>query len=110
MLFRSPKGTPTRQQFEALFAEGGMAPPASILESGSILLMREMLGMSDHLGCISRQQARAEIEKGLVAALDFATHLPARPIGLTLRGNWEPTGAQRLLLDLLRGAVPAEAD
>ncbi len=104
-----PKGTPTRQQFEALFAEAGMAVPASILESGSILLMREMLGMSDHLGCISRPQARAEIEKGLVAALDFPTHLPARPIGLTLRRNWEPTGAQRLLLDLLRGAVPAEA-
>ncbi|MBI1415706.1 MAG: LysR family transcriptional regulator [Limimaricola sp.] len=99
-------GTPTRVQFDALFAEGGIVPPASILECGSILLMREMLGMSDHLGCISRQQANAEIGKGLVRALDFATRLPARPIGLTLRTNWEPTAAQRLLLDLLQAAVP----
>ncbi len=105
-----PKGTPTRQQFDALFANAGVAAPESILESGSILLMREILGMSDHLGCISRQQAKAEIEKDLVTALDFPTHLPARPIGLTLRSNWEPTAAQRLLLDLLRGAAPTTAD
>lgn len=105
-----PKGTPTRQQFDALFANAGVAAPESILESGSILLMREILGMSDHLGCISRQQAKAEIEKGLVTALDFPTHLPARPIGLTLRSNWEPTAAQRLLLDLLRAAAPTTAD
>lgn len=105
-----PKGTPTRQQFDALFANAGVAALDSILESGSILLMREILGMSDHLGCISRQQAKAEIEKGLVTALDFPTHLPARPIGLTLRSNWEPTAAQRLLLDLLRAAAPTTAD
>lgn len=103
-----PVGTPTRQQFDRLFAQTGGDAPQSIVESGSIILMREMLGQSDHLGCISRHQANAEIKNGLVTALDFSTHLPARPIGLTIRNNWEPTGAQRLLLDLLRSAAPEQ--
>jgi LysR family transcriptional regulator of gallate degradation len=102
-------GTPTRQQFDALFAQAGIAPPTSILESGSILLMREMLGLSPHLGCISRQQALAEVTKGLLTVLDFATQLPLRPIGLTLRSNWQPTAAQRQMLNLLRDAAPSLA-
>jgi LysR family transcriptional regulator of gallate degradation len=94
------RGTPTRREFDAMF---GKSPPESIIESGSIILMRELLAQTDHLGCISRLQAQAEIDKGLVVALPV--DLPGtRPIGLTLRRDFLPTRAQAELLTALRSA------
>jgi LysR family transcriptional regulator, regulator for genes of the gallate degradation pathway len=93
-------GTPTRAHFDRLFAEGP-APP-SIVESGSVILMRELLEASEHLGCISRLQARAETDRGLMAVLPFEMPGTSRPIGLTLRADWLPTRAQREFVELLQ--------
>lgn len=95
-------GTPARAQFDGLFAAAAVAPPASILECGSILLMREILAEGRLLGCISATQAAAEIREGLVVRLDLRVDLPGRPIGLTTRADWEPTAAQRQMRDLIR--------
>lgn len=102
-------GTPARGHFDAYFAPLGEAAPKSILESGSVLLMREILSLGDFLGCIAGQQAEAEIAKGLVRRLDVAAAFPGRAIGLTLRRSWTPTAAQALLLDLIREAAAAAA-
>lgn len=93
-------GTPTRGHFDRLFA-GGPAP-ASLVESGSVILMRELIEASDHLGCVSRLQARAEIARGLLAILPFDMAGTARPIGLTLRAGWVPTRAQSEFIALLQ--------
>ena len=92
-------GTPSRAHFDAWF---GAEAPQSVIEAGSILLMREILAGGRHLGCISAQQAQAEIANGLVAELDVRADWPNRPIGLTYRGNSAPTRPQERLLDLLR--------
>jgi LysR family transcriptional regulator of gallate degradation len=97
------RGAPSRDQFDAFFADLGQ--PESIIEAGSILFMRELLGESDHLGCVSSAQAQAELSKGLVSEISVDANWPARPIGLTYRANWSPTRAQKLLLDLLRDGV-----
>ena len=97
--------TPARVQFDAFFAQLGLAPPASIIEAGSVLLMREILACSDHLGCISAQQARAEVAKGLLREVPVDHIWPGRPIGLTFRAGWEPTTAQALLVQLVREAA-----
>ncbi|WP_146588632.1 LysR family transcriptional regulator [Puniceibacterium confluentis] len=97
------KGTPTRAQFDACFADG--AAPASIIETGSVLLLREILLGSDHLGCISTAQADAEISKGLLARMSVDVDWDRRPIGLTTRAGWVPTRGQALLLDLIREAA-----
>ena len=99
------EGTPAREQFDAFFAGDG--PPDSIIEAGSILLMREILGISDHLGCISSAQAQAELSKGLVSEIAVKADWPGRRIGLTCRASWAPTAAQKLLLDLLREGMEA---
>lgn len=100
-------GTPTRAHFDRLFA-GGPAP-GGIVETGSIPLMRELLDTSDHLGCVSRLQAQAETERGLLSILPFLMPGTARPIGLTLRAGWLPTRAQREFLAQLHpeGADPS---
>ena len=98
-------GSPARAQFDALFLQAGLQPPQAVIESGSALLMREMLETTDLLGCIPLAQVAAELRRGLVLRLDVAAPLPRRAIGLTCRADWEPTVAQRVMLDCLREAA-----
>ena len=99
-------GTPIRRYFESVFQNAGTPTPKSIVETGSLILMRELLDSSDHLGCTSRLQAEAEIARGLMQALPFDLAHTSRPIGVTLRKDWLPTAAQQAFLDLL----PARPD
>ncbi|WP_159952474.1 LysR family transcriptional regulator [Rhizobium sp. 18065] len=94
-------GTPIRTHFEALF-QGHLPRPTSVIESSSLILMRELLDRSDHLGFISGGQASAEIERGLMASLPFDLAHTSRPIGLTTRKGWLPTAAQAAFLDDVR--------
>ncbi|MGK6316368.1 LysR family transcriptional regulator [Neorhizobium sp. DT-125] len=94
-------GTPIRRYFDSIFAQAGNGPPESIVETGSLILMRELLDTSEHLGCTSRLQAEAEIARGLMRALPFDLSHTSRPIGVTLRKDWLPTTAQRTFLELL---------
>lgn len=89
------QGTPSRQIFDALFRG---SRPDSIVETGSMILMRELLRASGHIGFISRLQAAAEIELGLMVPLPLALPGTGRPIGLTTRRDWMPTAAQEALL------------
>ncbi|WP_196257839.1 LysR family transcriptional regulator [Pelagibacterium limicola] len=97
------KGTPTRAQFDSLFE--GHPYPQCIIETGSILLMREMLRNGEGLGCISSAQAAAEITNGMLASLDIDFEWPTRPIGISYRAGWMPTAAQSVLLDFIREAA-----
>lgn len=92
---------PSRHQFESFFQDRGMAPPRNVIESGSVLLMRETLRQSDMLGCVSGGQAAAEIRQGLMVKLVVQPDVPARPIGLTFRSCWFPTTIQGRFLDLV---------
>jgi len=103
------RDTPARRQFDAMFADRGLPPPASIIETGSAILMREMVQDGRHLACISRAQAEGEISRGIVRVVDFAVPGPARPIGVTTRAGWHPTPAQALLLREVRTIAVPEA-
>lgn len=98
-------GTPSRDQFDAIFARADLPPPASILECGSTLLMRELLNRSNMLGCISGRQAEAEVSNGVLDRLSTDVSWTGREIGLTYRVGWVPTKAQRLMPDLIRTTV-----
>lgn len=96
----APEGAPARAAFDALFA--GQERPASLVETGSLILMRELLRQSDHLGFVSALQAAPEVQNGTLIALPVPLHDTARPIGLITRQGWRPTGAQSDLLDAIR--------
>ena len=66
-----------------------------------MMLMRELLAQTDHIGCISRLQARADIALGAVVALERRLPGFARPIGLTTRADWLPTAAQAQFLAIV---------
>lgn len=90
-------GAPTRTLFDRLFHKMPQRPD-SIVETGSLILMRQLLRHSDHIGCISRLQAAPEIDHGLMVPLGFDLVGSNRPVGVTTRADWHPTGAQRAFL------------
>lgn len=99
----SPPATPIRIHFDRLFSEQGFMP-RQLVESGSLILMREILSQTDYLGFASGGQVRAEIARGLLRPIDFDLSSTQRPIGLTTRTGWLPTPAQRLLIQTLESA------
>ena len=96
-------GTPTRDHFERMFSSARLKTPESIVETASLILIRELLVNSDHLGCVSALQAEAEISAGRIARIDFELPDTARPIGITTRRGWKPTPSQARLIDLVSG-------
>lgn len=96
------RGAPTREYFEQLFAEAGCARPRSVVETGSLILVRGLLSASDRLTVISLHQIRHEMHSGLLAPLPFTLEGSERPIGLTIRRDWRPTPLQARFLDLVR--------
>ncbi|MGQ9367957.1 LysR family transcriptional regulator [Azospirillum sp. ST 5-10] len=100
----SRRGTPSRAHFDQLFAEAGVAPPRSLVETGAINLIRGLLTASDRLTLISLHLIRHEMQWGLLAPLPYRLPHTARPIGLTVRRDWRPTAAQARFIALLREA------
>lgn len=94
-------GTPTRKHFEDMFTSTGHQVPDRIVETASLILIRELLSNSDHLGCVSALQAEAEIEAGRIARIDFELPDTARAIGITTRRGWKPTPSQARLIELV---------
>jgi DNA-binding transcriptional LysR family regulator len=96
------KGTPTRQHFEAMFHDTD--EPGNIIEASSLVLIRGLILGSDALTLISAHQIRHEQQSGLMVPVDVDTSGTSRPIGVTLRRDWQPTATQRKFLDDLRDA------
>ncbi|MCB1361080.1 MAG: LysR family transcriptional regulator, partial [Rhodobacteraceae bacterium] len=96
------EGTPSRAHFERFVAPVPPEGRPAVIESSSPILMRELLGMTDHIGCISRLQAGAEIALGVVVPLPVRLPGSMRPIGITLREDWLPTAAQDQFVAILR--------
>ncbi|MBP1806342.1 LysR family transcriptional regulator [Rubellimicrobium aerolatum] len=100
-------GSPIRSLFDAQFADQAIPAPRSLIESGSLILMRQLLEQSDHLGCASRLQVAAEIAHGHLVPLPLLLPGTTRPIGLTTRIDWVPTASQQAFLDCVAQAARA---
>lgn len=98
-------GTPTRTHFEKLFPDKDKLP--RLVESSSLILVRGLLLESDRVTIISAHQIHHECQQGLLAILPLDMSGTSRPIGLTLRKNWQPTASQEFFLEALRDASQA---
>jgi LysR family transcriptional regulator of gallate degradation len=95
-------GTPTREHFERMFPAADDA--INLIETSSLILVRGLLLESDRLAVISAHQIRHERQEGLLVTLPVDMRGSNRPIGLTLRRDWQPTRSQQLFLDAIRAA------
>ena len=99
------EGTPARDKFHAFFGMRGLSPPEHVVECSSLNVIRGMLLRSDRAGLLSAAQVRYEVETGQLGVLPMPLSGTERPIGLTVRKNWQPTVAMSSLMTLLREAV-----
>ncbi len=104
------KGTPTRTFFDTLFTDRSIAPPTRLVETSSQILIRELLSGSDRLTLISTHQIEHELRQGILGVIPFALSHTRRPIGITLRRDWQPTPTQRHFLEMLREAASRYSD
>lgn len=95
-------GTPTRQHFERIFSEKGLAAPEPAVEASSLIAVRGLLLENDMATLISRHQVRYEASAGLLEAVKLDLGDTARPIGITTRANWVPTRLQGEFVAILR--------
>ena len=99
-------GTPARDHFTAMFAAAQLPCPTRLVETGSMTLLCDVLGRTDHLGFVSALQAQRDIANGRLLRLPYQTAQGTlRPIGLTTRRDWHPTRAQNDMIAALRAAV-----
>lgn len=94
-------GTPTREHFETLFREAGLALPAHIVETSSLTTIRSLLQESDKLAVISRSQARYEEHFGTLSILPIELKGTERPIGITIRADSFLTPGVELFINRL---------
>ena len=102
-------GSPLRVHFDALLASTGFAMPSPPLECNSLAAARAFLLESDRIMLLSAHQIHYEMQAGLLVALPHPAGKVVRPIGLTLRRDWNPTSTQQRLLEILRRIARAAA-
>ncbi|MGH1471470.1 MAG: LysR family transcriptional regulator [Cellvibrionaceae bacterium] len=95
------KGTPARKVFEQLFEEADLPIPTRLVETSSQLLVRELLLGSDRIALTSAEQFRREENLDLLKTIDIDLQHTKRPVGLTLRSNWQPTRSQQAFIEAL---------
>lgn len=101
----APEGTPARDHFSAMFSDAGQAPPVSLVETGSMTLLGDLVGRTDHLGFVSARQVVRDIAGGRLAQVPFRPQSTSRAIGLTIRQGWCPTRAQAEMVAAIRLAA-----
>jgi DNA-binding transcriptional LysR family regulator len=94
--------SPLHAYFDKLFATAGVAVPAHPVQCNSLIAARAFLLESDCMMLSSVHQIHYELQAGLLAALPHPQGEVVRPIGLTVRRNWQPTRAQARLLEIVR--------
>jgi DNA-binding transcriptional LysR family regulator len=96
------RGSPLRDQYEALLTSIGAEPPEAAIECNSLMAARAILLASDRVMLLSAEQVSLELASGQLVALPHPAGPVTRAIGLTLRRDWRPTRAQASLVDEIR--------
>jgi DNA-binding transcriptional LysR family regulator len=97
----SREGTPLRAQWHELFKTRAAGPPRVAVETGSVVLTRQLLIDGDFLTLLSPDQVASEIEIGRLSRIGSKRLKLSRTIGTISRAGWRPTRLQQAFVDLL---------
>lgn len=99
------KHTPTRDLFESFFARDGVATPRRIIECNSLAATRGLLQHSNRAALLSPVQIRGDLVTNKLAVLGQPLPGTRRPIGITVRADWEPTSVQFKFSEILAASA-----
>ncbi|HEX5537066.1 MAG TPA: LysR family transcriptional regulator [Sphingobium sp.] len=91
-------GAPLRDSWDRFFAHAGLPLPEVPIESGSVMMIRQVVIDSDCLTLLSPDQVAAEMEAGWLTRIADLPRDLGRVIGVTTRASWRPTKVQREFL------------
>jgi DNA-binding transcriptional LysR family regulator len=93
--------TPLRSTWERMFTSAGQPLPPVPVESGSVMMIRNLLMNSDFLTLLSPDQVAVELEAGWLQVVASVPREFGRTIGMTTRASWRPTAVQaEFIVDL----------
>lgn len=95
-------GTPTRHYFDQQMSRVTNPDDIHVIETSSLVMIRELLVESDRLAISSAHQIEREERLGILSRLDFDLHGMSRRIGLTTRAGWNPTKSQAAFFEILK--------
>ena len=81
-----PLETTLRRQIDQFFVSRNQYVPPAILESVSYLSNRSVLQMRDFIGLMPEQVAAHDLEKKMLATVDWTVPFGKGPVGITYRG------------------------
>ncbi|BAN26639.1 LysR family transcriptional regulator [Caballeronia insecticola] len=99
-----PHPSPMREVIDQTFRESRVAPPASTVETSSILTTLSLLRDSDMLAVLPSSVADYYAALGTIASLGTALRGRLAPYGLILRKNRRISPATRLVIEAIRAA------
>jgi LysR family transcriptional regulator of gallate degradation len=107
-----PLGVPLREHWRMMFLDAGIEPPAVVVESGSVMTIRQILMRTDCLTILSPDQVTAELEAGWLTIVRETPSSLRRTIGFTLRRDWRPPPQQAAFILALQaaGTMPSELE
>src|SRR5215472_4971146 len=86
--------SPLRRHFNALMGRLDTPPRVAPIECNSLVAARSLLLASERVMLLSAHQIHHELETGQLVALPHPLGAVTRPIGLTMRRDWQPTAVQ----------------
>lgn len=87
-------GAPVRESWEQMFVQAGIELPPVPIESGSVMIIRQLLIHGDYLALLSPDQVAVELEAEWLVAIRAAPPQLERTIGVTTRSSYRPTAVQ----------------
>lgn len=98
-------GAPLRDSFDRFFSSANTDLPQVPIESGSVMMIRQILVDSDYLTLLSPDQVAVELEAGWLTRISGLPRSMGRTIGVTTRADWRPTAVHREFLADLDAAA-----
>jgi len=104
------QGAPLRDSWERMFALAGYDLPPVPVESGSVMIIRQLLIDSDFLTLLSPEQVSVELEAGWLSVIAPLPVTLGRTIGITTRASWQPTAVQAEFVSDLEQIAAAQSE
>lgn len=95
-------GVPLRVILESAIAAEGLAPPRHVIETDSMIVARTLLVEGHYVAALSPHQLHYEIEAGLLKILPVSIGQRSRPVGVTMREDFQPTPLIGMLIAELK--------
>jgi LysR family transcriptional regulator, regulator for genes of the gallate degradation pathway len=103
-----PPGVPSRIYFDTLFARHDISTPVDIVETDSMILLRQLMLDDDRLTMTSPYRALTELQAGLLQVMPFRINDLSLFFGYQLRTQRELPPCLRVFVETLRHFSAAE--